>query len=43
MISIETALSMHSRCFICRDKTRALSQVKKKNIIHAYKYHKIYI
>ena len=43
MISVETALSTHTCCFICREKNRSLHIVKKKDIINAYKLHKIYI
>ena len=40
---VETALSSHKSCFICREKTRSLHLVNKKDIVHAYKYHNIYI
>jgi tRNA(Ile)-lysidine synthase TilS/MesJ len=43
MLFVDTALSMHTACFICRDKTRPLREVKKKDIIHAYTNHKIFI
>ena len=43
MLSVESALSTHTACFICRDKTRPLREVKKKDIIHAYTNHKIFI
>ena len=43
MLSVDTALSTHTACFICRDKTRPLREVKKKDIIHAYTNHKIFI
>ena len=43
MLLVNTALSTHTACFICREKTRGLHQVKKKDIIYAYATHKIYI
>ncbi len=33
MLLVNTALSTHTACFICREKTRGLHQVKKKDII----------
>ena len=43
MTSVQTALSSHSACFICRERHRSLHRIKKKDVIHAYKSHKIYI
>ena len=43
MLSVHTALSTHTACFICRDKNRPLKTVKKRDIIYAYCKHKIYI
>ena len=43
MLSVNTARSTHSSCFICRDKTRPLKTVKKKDIIYAYFNDKIFI
>jgi hypothetical protein len=43
MPNVKTALSTHTACFICRDKTRPLHTVRKKDIIYAYSNHKIYI
>jgi hypothetical protein len=41
--TLPTAFCSHRVCFICRDKTRQLKQVKKQDIYHAYVYHHIYI
>ncbi len=41
MTSVQTA--SHSACFICRERHRSLHRIKKKDVIHAYKSHKIYI
>ena len=43
MISVDTALSTQTACFICRGKNSPLHQVKKKDIINGYTAHKIYI
>ena len=32
MLSVHTALSTHTACFICRDKNRPLKTVKKKTL-----------
>ena len=43
MNTLETALSTHTACFSCRGKNRILHKIKHRDIIHAYKNHRIYI
>jgi hypothetical protein len=41
--TLSTAYCSHRVCFICRDKTKQLKQVKKEDIYHAYVFHHIFI
>ena len=43
MQTVATSLSSHKRCFICRDDSRSLYRIDKRDKVHAYTNHRIII